>query len=267
MSNLKIEKMSESQKIFWNKNNNATYKTFYQCVNLHNDFKGINDLQSSKEFYEISPRFAEGYNITKMFEILKEKFNTEQLVLFAFYRYCGEIVIEHMFRYNDNNISETYYIVKKDNDIIYKPRKQKAQKFMVAVNPIAAIDALSESARKCVKNTITGQTIYKSFLEASLNKILDEANKEFDAELSYMKPLRISRDNRSLHISFFIDYVGTKLRRQIIDDLKNYIYNKYLKQYLESLNLNFDNIELNNIPNIGFYINFENLINNNKQEV
>ena len=267
MNNLKIEKMSESTKIFWKKNSNTTYKSFYNYTNTDTNFKYINDLQSAKEFYEISPKFVEGYNITKMFEVLKEKFNTEQLILFAFYRYDGEINIEYMFRYNDNNIIETYYIVKKDNDIIYKPRKQKAQKFMVAVNPIAAIDALSESDRKCVKNTITGQTIYTSFLEASLNKILDEANKEFEAELSYMKPLSITRDNKNLHISFFIDYIGTKLRQQIIDDLKNYIYNKYLKRYLESLNLNFDNIKLNNIPNIDFYIKFENLINNNKQEV
>lgn len=265
MSNLKIEKMSESQKIFWNKNNNATYKTFYQYVNLHNDFKGINDLQSSKEFYEISPKFAEGYNITKMFEILKEKFNTEQLVLFAFYRYCGEIVIEHMFRYNDNNISETYYMVKKDNDIIYKPRKQKAQKFMVAVNPIAAIDALSESARKYVKNTIAGQNIYESFLKDSLNKVLDEANKEFGDTSRYCQPLCIGNDNEQIHIRFAIENINdSTLRKRIIEDLKNYLYDKYLKQYFESLNLNFDDIELTNIPVMKFYINFEKLTNNSE---
>ena len=267
MNNLKIEKMPESTKIFWNKNNKTTYKSFYNYTNYDMSFKYINDLQSAKEFYEISPKFAEDYNITEMFKILKEKFNTEQLILFAFYRYDGEINIEYMFRYNDNNIIETYYIVKKDNDIIYKPRKQKAQKFMVAVNPIAAIDALSESARKCVKNTIAGQNIYKSFLEDSFNKILDKANKEFEAEDRYCKPLHISRDNKNLCITFSIEDVGTKVRRQITDDLKNYIYNKYLKQYFESFNLKFDNVKLTDIPNISLYVNFENLLNNNKQEV
>lgn len=261
--------MPESTKIFWNKNNNATYNSFYSYTNYDTTFKHINDLQSSKEFYEISPKFAvEGYNITEMFKILKEKFNTEQLRLFAFYRYDGEINIEHMFRYDEDVPYTTYYLEKKDNNLIYTPCKQKAQKFMVAVNPIAAIDVLSESDRKHVKNTIAGQNIYKSFLEDSFNKVLDKVNKEFDAEGSYCKPLSICRDNKNLCIKFYIDNVGTKIRQQIIDDLKNYIYNKYLKQYLESFNLNFDNVKLSDIPNISFYINFENLLNNNnKQEV
>lgn len=263
MSNLKIEKMPESQKIFWNKNCNATYKTFHQYTNLHNDFKDINDLQSSKEFYEISPKFAEGYNITEMFKILKEKFNTEQLVLFAFYRYCGEIIVEYMFRYNDNNISETYYIVKKDNDIIYKPRKQKAQKFMIAVNPVAAIDALAESDRKRVKNIIAGQNIYKSFLKDSLDKVLDEANKKLGDASRYCQPLEAGSDNENLRIRFSIDNINdSTLREQIIEDFKNYLYDKYLKQYFESLNLNFDDIELTAIPGLKFYIKFQNLTNN-----
>lgn len=267
MNNLKIEKMSESTKIFWNKNSNATYSSFYNYTNYDLTFKYINDLQSSKEFYEISPKFAEGYSITEMFKMLKEKFNTEQLILFAFYRYDGEISIERMFRYDEDVLHTTYYLQKKDNNIIYTPRKGKAQKFMAAVNPIAAIDALSEEDRKRVKNTIAGQNIYKSFLEDTFNKILEKANKEFDAEEAYCKPLRISRDNKSLCINFFLEDVGNKVRKQITDDLKNYIYNKYLKQYFESFNLKFDNVKLTDIPNISFYINFENLLNNNKQEV
>jgi len=262
MNNLNITKMPESQKIFWNKNSNSTYKSFYSYANIDTDFKHINDLQSSKEFYEISPKFAEGYNITEMFKLLKEKFNTERLILFAFYRYCGEIIIEHMFRYNDNNISETYYVVKKDNDIIYKPCKQKAQKFMVAVNPVAAIDALAESARKCVKNTIASINIYNSFLKESLNKVLDEANEKLGETSRYSQPLYMHNDNKQVSIRFDVSMMKSTIRQQIMDDLKKYLYDKYLKQYFESLNLNFDDIELTNIPGMNFYIYFENLTNN-----
>ena len=262
MIEFKITKMPEYEKVYWT--DNREYKSFYQYQNDDIDFKKIHSLQSSKEFYEVSPKFAESYNITKMLKILKEKFNTEQLVLFAFYRYCGELVIEYTFRPDfDFTIFSTCYLEKKDGDIIYTPNKNKAQKFMIAVNPISALDVLPESSVKTIKNIIAGKKIYETFLKNALDSILDKVNKKLGSDNLYSKPLGVRQDAKYVQVCFDINSVKKDIKDKITQDIGKYIYDNYLKPYFKDLGQipckvasSADDIRMN------MFINFEELTNN-----
>jgi hypothetical protein len=261
MDELKITKMPEHEKVYWT--DDRVYRLFYQYQNSDTDFKKINSLQSSKEFYEISPKFARSYNITKMLKILKEKFNTEQLVLFAFYRYCGELVVEYTFRPDFDFTFSTYFLEKKDGDIIYKPDKNKAQKFMVAVNPVSALDTLSESSVKTIKSIIAGKKIYETFLKNTLDSVLDKANKNLGSDDLYSKPLGVRQDTKYAQVYFDINSMKKDIKDKIAQDIEKYIYDNYLKPYFKDLGQipcrltsSANDIRMN------MFIDFEELTNN-----
>lgn len=261
MDELKIKKMPEHEKVYWT--DNCVYKSFYQYFDIDTDFKEINSLQSSKEFYEVSPKFAGSYNITEMLKVLKEKFNTEQLVLFAFYRYCGELVVEYTFRPGFDFTFSTYYLYKVNGDIIYAPNKNKAQKFMVAVNPVSALDALPEGTIKTIKSIIAGKKVYETFLKNTLDSILDKANKNLGSDNLYGKPLGVRQDTKYVQVYFDIGHMKKDIKNKITQDIEKYIYDNYLKPYFKDLGQipckltsSTDDIRMNMV------IDFEELTNN-----
>lgn len=261
MDKLKITKMPDDEKIFWIEQ--SVYRSFQHYKSFDIDFKRIDRLQSSKDFYEISPKFAESYNISKLFRILKEKFNTEQLVLFAFYRYCGTITVEYMFEPVIDVTNFTYYLTIKDGDVIYTPGKNKAQKFMVAVNPTAAMDALPEDVAKRTKRIIAGKKIFDTFFKNSLDNILDEANKNLGTDTLYSKPLDIRRNDEQIQIYLDTDSMKSDIREQITRDIEKYLYDKCLKPYFKDLGQIPCKISLSNNPRMmSMFINFEELTNN-----
>ena len=279
MNDLKIKKLTD-EKLYWERHNcHYNYSSYYDYRKHDSHFKHLNQLVTAKEFYDISQPYKDWYDITGMIEYFEKLYNTKEIILFAIRRYDGEIIIENTFStasiQNEPHPEDTYYLKYDNSDpnyrkVKYNPHINKSQKYIVGVNTVNAIDTFNDQQLTEIRNLISGKKIYDTFMKDAIETTVNNLCKDLaeNVDLKYSKPLNIREkiDKTGIKLKLELENLDKKIQKELREEINKLIYNKILKKYFEPLGIDF-NFKCEDTLNFEGYLLYEDLVNNNKQEV